>query len=53
MRTIRGLPLAESSPWVSDLQDLSTKGLVTLSEDRWMLTPRGRLLADTVAEIFV
>lgn len=53
MRTSRGLPLAESSPWVSDLQDLSTKGLVTLSEDRWMLTPRGRLLADMVAEIFV
>jgi coproporphyrinogen III oxidase-like Fe-S oxidoreductase len=29
------------------------KGLVTLSEGRWILTSRGRLLADTVAEVFV
>lgn len=53
MRTNRGLPVEESGPWSTDLTDLSGKGLVTLSGDRWMLTPRGRLLADTVAEIFV
>jgi oxygen-independent coproporphyrinogen-3 oxidase len=53
MRTTRGLTVQESNPWTSDLMDLSAKGLVTLSEDRWILTPRGRLLADTVAEIFV
>lgn len=53
MRTLRGLPLSESAPWEGELRDLRVKGLVTLTEERWILTPRGRLLADTVAEIFV
>ena len=53
MRTLRGLPLSESALWDSALRDLGDKGLVTLTEEKWLLTPRGRLLADTVAEIFV
>lgn len=53
MRTLRGLPLSESSRWEDDLRDLQQKGLVMLAGERWVLTSRGRLLADTVAEIFV
>ena len=53
MRTLRGLPLSEAAPWEDDLRDLQEKGLVSLNDARWLLTPRGRLLADTVAEIFI
>ena len=53
MRTAEGLPVTEADPWRDELQDLELKGLVTLAGDRWLLTPKGRLLADTVAEIFV
>ena len=53
MRTLAGLPQAEAAPWDGDLRDLELKGLVELRRERWVLTPRGRLLADTVAEIFV
>ena len=53
MRTAGGLPFRDSAPWEEDLRDLELKGLVTRTGDRWLLTARGRLLADTVAEIFV
>lgn len=53
MRTLRGVAQSEALPWEDDLRGMEDKGLVTLSEGRWLLTPRGRLLADTVAEIFV
>lgn len=53
MRTLEGLPLAEASLWESELRRIEKEGLVHRSADRWLLTPRGRLLADTVAEIFV
>jgi oxygen-independent coproporphyrinogen-3 oxidase len=53
MRTVEGLPLAEASLWEAELRCIEKEGLVHRSADRWLLTPRGRLLADTVAEIFV
>jgi oxygen-independent coproporphyrinogen-3 oxidase len=53
MRTLRGLPLTEAAPWEDDLKDLQEKGLVSLDDGRWLLTARGRLLADSVAEIFI
>jgi oxygen-independent coproporphyrinogen III oxidase len=53
MRTLRGLPLGEAGPWERNLEELRAQGLVARGEDRWRLTGRGRLLADTVAEIFV
>lgn len=53
MRTVEGLPLAEASLWEAELRRIEKEGLVHRSADRWLLTPRGRLLADTVAEIFV
>lgn len=53
MRTLSGLPLSESSPWDNELHGLEKEGLVRISGESWVLTPRGRLLADTVAEIFI
>jgi oxygen-independent coproporphyrinogen-3 oxidase len=53
MRTVEGLPLSEASLWEAELRCIEKEGLVHRSADRWLLTPRGRLLADTVAEIFV
>jgi oxygen-independent coproporphyrinogen-3 oxidase len=53
MRTIRGLTLVEAAPWTSELRTAAKQGLVEERRDRWILTSKGRLLADTVAEIFV
>jgi len=53
IRTLHGLPLEEAARWEEDLLGMQSEGLVCLNGDRWILTPRGRLLADTVAEVFV
>ena len=53
MRTRHGLPVVEADPWGKELKGLKNHGLVEERDDRWVLTPRGRLLADSVAEIFV
>jgi len=53
MRTARGLPIEASLTWTHELRKASNEGLVKELRDRWILTPRGRLLADTVSEIFV
>lgn len=53
MRTNAGLPFSESSTWELELSQAAREGLVIFKGDRWLLTARGRLLADTVAEIFV
>jgi len=53
MRTLSGLPAEDAALWESDLLRLQGQGLVNLAGKRWIPTPRGRLLADTVAEIFV
>jgi len=53
MRTHRGLPKKEASPWFAELEEMKTHGLVEEFADRWLLTARGRLLADSVSEIFV
>lgn len=53
IRTRRGLPLEDSSPWDQELETAAGHGLVMKVKGSWQLTPRGRLLADTVAEIFV
>ena len=53
MRTLEGLPVAEAGTWLEELSGLDKEGLVTMERDRWVLTHRGRMLADTVAEIFV
>lgn len=53
MRTLEGLRLGDALPWENELSALEREGLVARTHDRWLLTPRGRLLADSVAEVFV
>jgi oxygen-independent coproporphyrinogen-3 oxidase len=53
MRTNTGLLVSESSRWETELRQALGQGLVKLEGNRWLLTSKGRLLADTVAEIFV
>lgn len=53
MRTLYGLPLTEAIPWQDSLLDFEKHGLVKRTPERWLLTPKGRLLADSVSEIFV
>ena len=53
MRTNAGLLVSESEIWEPELRKALGQGLVKIEGDRWLLTSKGRLLADTVAEIFV
>jgi len=53
MRTLQGLLFAESTEWEKELSNFEKQGLVKKTSDRWLLTEQGKLLADSVAEIFV
>jgi oxygen-independent coproporphyrinogen-3 oxidase len=53
MRTFLGVPVAEAASWEKELTRFQREGLVEKMSNRWLLTPRGRLLADSVAEIFM
>jgi oxygen-independent coproporphyrinogen-3 oxidase len=53
LRTDHGLALTEAEPWASKIREMEREGLLYHTHDRWLLTRRGKLLADSVAEIFV
>lgn len=53
LRTHHGLLLIHGIKWQHDLEKMESFGLLYRTHDRWLLTPRGKLLADTVGEIFV
>jgi oxygen-independent coproporphyrinogen-3 oxidase len=53
LRTTRGLPTAELAPWSETLAHFLAIGLLIEDGGRVRLTPRGKLLADSVAEAFV
>ncbi|MEI6416246.1 MAG: radical SAM family heme chaperone HemW [Verrucomicrobiota bacterium] len=53
LRTHHGLPFDHGKKWQHELEKMETHGLLYRTEDRWLLTCRGKLLADTVGEIFV
>jgi coproporphyrinogen III oxidase-like Fe-S oxidoreductase len=53
LRTARGLPSASIAHWRSELEPHFEHGLIVEEKDRVRLTPRGKLLADSVAEVFV
>jgi oxygen-independent coproporphyrinogen III oxidase len=53
MRTLRGLAMRDSGRWSGELEKLENQGLVGRNDGAWVLTARGRLLADTVAEVFI
>lgn len=53
MRTSRGLSLEAIEPWKKDIMHFLDIGLLFEDAGRVKLTPRGKLLADAVAEAFV
>jgi oxygen-independent coproporphyrinogen-3 oxidase len=54
LRTNRGLPAGALTPWSEQVREFHDIGLLqTTADDRVVLTHRGKLMADTVAEIFV
>jgi oxygen-independent coproporphyrinogen-3 oxidase len=53
LRTDRGVPRELAAHWESEWQNLAAEGLVYPENDRWLLTPRGKLVADEIAAAFV
>jgi oxygen-independent coproporphyrinogen-3 oxidase len=53
LRTIQGAQAGELQPWRSEIEEFIELGLLQMQGIRVVLTKKGRLLADSVAEIFV
>jgi oxygen-independent coproporphyrinogen-3 oxidase len=52
LRTNQGLDFEHARPWHQAMVEMEQHGLLYRTEDRWLLTRKGFLLADTVGEIF-
>jgi len=53
LRTARGIPAQAAAPWEADLEEMHALGLLETRDGRLLLTRRGRLMADSVAEAFL
>ncbi len=53
LRTADGVDRASLQPWTDRVAELSSLGLISTVGERVVLTRKGRLLADSVAEAFV
>jgi oxygen-independent coproporphyrinogen-3 oxidase len=53
LRTGAGIPLAELKQWPQESREFVDLGLLQERNGNFVLTPRGKLLADTVAEAFL
>jgi oxygen-independent coproporphyrinogen-3 oxidase len=53
LRTSRGIPTQAAAPWEAELVELHALGLLESHDGRLRLTRRGKLMADSVAEVFV
>jgi oxygen-independent coproporphyrinogen-3 oxidase len=53
LRTDRGIAEQAAAPWESQLSDMRSLGLLESRNGRLLLTRRGKLMADSVAETFV
>jgi len=53
LRTNRGLSLNALDPWREQVDEFISMGLLEINGDQAYLTRKGKLLADSVAEIFV
>ena len=53
LRTREGVPVEWLRPWPNDRDEFLALGLLQKRHDRFALTPKGKLLADTVAAAFV
>jgi oxygen-independent coproporphyrinogen-3 oxidase len=53
LRTRRGVPSPELEQWPNECREFEELGLLRESEGSFILTPQGKLLADSVAAAFV
>jgi oxygen-independent coproporphyrinogen-3 oxidase len=53
LRTGTGIPSEELKPWPNESCEFVDLGLLRKVGDNFVLTPRGKLLADSVAEAFI
>jgi oxygen-independent coproporphyrinogen-3 oxidase len=53
LRTPSGIPAAQLEPWPDERREFEELGLLREVAGNFVLTPRGKLLADSVAEAFV
>lgn len=53
LRTRAGVPQEWLDPWPAERQEFLALGLLRECDGRFLLTPKGKLLADSVAEAFV
>jgi oxygen-independent coproporphyrinogen III oxidase len=53
LRTLRGIPAAELKPWPKERREFEELGLLREVDGNCVLTRRGKLLADSVAEAFI
>lgn len=53
LRTNRGVAASDLAPWTEKISEFQALGFLERSGDRVLLTRRGRLMADSVAEVFV
>ena len=53
LRTVRGIPAGELNRWPNERREFEELGLLREVEGNCVLTRRGRLLADSVAEAFI
>jgi oxygen-independent coproporphyrinogen III oxidase len=53
LRTAEGVPQALLEPWAVELEELRREGYLQTEHTRIRLTRKGRLVADSIAELFV
>ena len=53
LRTSMGVSESEFAPWTNEVDALRHEGYLELASARIRLTPKGRLLADSIAELFI
>jgi oxygen-independent coproporphyrinogen III oxidase len=53
LRTTEGVPEAVLEPWAVELEELRREGYLETENTRVRLTRKGRLVADSIAELFV
>jgi oxygen-independent coproporphyrinogen-3 oxidase len=53
LRTREGIPSGELTPWPNESSEFIGLGLLRERDGHFVLTPRGKLLADSVAEAFL
>ena len=53
VRMREGVAAGDLSRWPDAVHEFQALGLLTPHEDRYVLTRRGKLMADSVAEAFV